>query len=127
MTPQNKWQLKAMVTGKKLTTSSDWDGKSLGEIYLTLRKQGVANQAALDVIEAIKDNRLWAMTGSQIPHVSKDQALVWLLEAHVAPYEALRRVYGANVPQWAQNAVEAVWSKLNAEHRQALEDARMAA
>lgn len=124
MTP-NKWQLKAAVTGT-VPTSSDWDGKSLGEIYLTLRKQGVANQTALDVVEAIKDNRFWAMDGSQIQHISQDQALVWLLEAYVDSYEAVRRVYGANYPKGVYEVVEAVWSKRNAEHRQALEDARMA-
>lgn len=123
MTP-NKWQLKAAVTGTA-TTNSDWDGKSLGEIYLTLRRQGDTHRTALDLVKAIKADRLWAMDGSQIPHVSQDQALVWLLEAHVDSYEAVRRVYGENCPKRVYEVVEAVWSKRNAEHRQALEDARM--
>ena len=120
----NKWQLKAAAKGT-VTTSSGWDGMTLVEVYNTIRKQTSA-AGAMQLTNNIRDNRLHAMD-SDTPHISQDQAFTWLLQAHVAPSEALRQVYGANVPQWAQKAVEAAWSKLNAEHRQALEDARMVA
>lgn len=118
-------QLKSAARGT-VTSSSDWDGKTLVQVYNNLREMGVAHGPALALVEGIKDNRIWAMTES-LPHVSKNQALVWLLEAHVDSYEAVRRVYGPNYPKRVYEVVEAVWSKRNAEHRQALEDARMAA
>lgn len=124
MTP-NKWQLKAAVKGT-VTSGSDWDGKSLGEIYLTLRKQGVANQAALDVVAAIKDNRLYVQMSSPYRHIGPDAAFAWLVESGVNPYTAARQVWGMCIPKDVYQAIEGVASKLNAEHRQALEDARMA-
>ncbi len=125
MTP-NKWQLKAAVTGK-VTSGSDWDGKSLGEIYLTLRKQGATNRGALEVVAAIKDNRLYVQTTSPYRHIGPDQAFAWLVESGISPYTAARRVWGYSIPKDVWQAIEAVASKLNAEHQQALEDARMAA
>lgn len=119
-------QLKSAARGT-VNSSSDWDGMTLVQVYTALRSQGYSHKVAQQTTRQIKENRIWAMTQTEGQHVSKDQALVWFLEAHVSPSEALRRVYGTNVPQWAQNAVYAAWSKLNAEHRQALEDARMAA
>lgn len=118
-------QLKSAARGT-VTSSSDWDGKTLAQVYNDLRGMGVEHKPAMELVEAMKDNRIWAMTGSQILHISKDQALVWLLEAHVDSYEAVRRVYGENYPKRVYEAIEAVWSKLNAEHRQELADARAA-
>lgn len=90
-------QLKSAARGT-VTSASDWDGMTLVQVYTALRSQGYSHRIAQQTTRQIKENRLWAMTQTEGQHTSQDQALVWLLEAHVDSYEAVRRVYGANVP-----------------------------
>lgn len=119
----NRWQVRAAERGT-VTSGSDFDGYTLDEVYDLMRER-YDHAATAAIVYSVKTNRLYAQVNG-MPHIGPDQAFAWLVESGVSPYAAARRVWGYNIPKDVYQAIEAVASKLNAEHRQSLEDARMA-
>jgi hypothetical protein len=114
-------QFKSAARGT-VRSSSDWDGKTLVQVYNDLRLT-LSPKDALGFTRQIRDNRLYALVASNNGlHTSQEAAFTWLLEAHVGFYEAARRVYGNNVPKHITDAYNEArrrnaWRILNQQHR----------